>query len=76
MGSDYWHWPLVIGSLIGVVLNIKHDRRCFWIWAVTNAAWCVIDFQYEIYSQSALNAVYFALAIWGIVEWRKNKTTA
>lgn len=69
--NDLWHWPLVAGSLIGVVLNIKHDRRCFWIWAVTNAVWAVVDFSYGIYSQATLQAVYFGLAIWGLIEWKR-----
>lgn len=69
--SDLWHWPLVIGSLAGVVLNIRKDRRCFWIWAVTNATWAAVDFTYGIYSQAVLQTVYFGLAIWGLIEWRK-----
>lgn len=68
--NDAWHWLLVIGSLIGVVMNIKHDRRCFYIWAVTNATWAAVDFSHGLYSQAFLQAVYFALAIWGLIEWR------
>lgn len=70
--SDLWHWPLVAGSLIGVVLNIKHDRRCFAIWAVTNATWAAVDFAHGIYSQAVLQAVYFGLAIWGLIEWKRS----
>ncbi len=69
--AEFWHWLLVAGSLVGVVLNIKHDKRCFWIWAITNATWAVVDFQAGIYSQAFLQAVYFLLAIWGLIEWNR-----
>jgi len=69
--SDIYHWPLVAGSLLGVVLNIRRDHRCFYIWAVTNATWAAVDFSHGIYSQATLQAVYFALAIWGLIEWKR-----
>lgn len=69
--NDLWHWPLVAGSLVGVVLNIRHDRRCFYIWAVTNATWAAVDFTHGIYSQAVLQGVYFGLAIWGLMAWKQ-----
>lgn len=63
--------PLTLLSLLGVILNIKKMRVCFFIWGITNAAWCVIDLIYGIYPQAVLFFVYFILAIWGIVAWRK-----
>jgi len=69
--SDLWHWPLVAGSLIGVVLNIRHDRRCFVVWTITNAIWCGVDWWAGIYSQAALQAVYCGLAVWGLIEWSR-----
>jgi hypothetical protein len=65
-------WLLTVLSLIGVVLNIKKKRSCFVIWAFTNASWAVIDYQAGLHAQAALFAVYFCLAIWGLVEWRVN----
>jgi len=65
-----WTWLITILSIIGVVLNIHKRKECFYIWAVTNFAWMVIDFYKEIYSQSALFAVYFLLAVYGIIKWR------
>jgi len=64
-------WMLTAASLIGVVLNIKKNKACFAIWAVTNAAWAVIDYTAGLTAQAALFAVYFCLAIWGLVEWRR-----
>jgi nicotinamide riboside transporter PnuC len=56
-------------SIVGVVLNIYKHPSCFAIWAVTNLAWAVIDFQAGLYAQSALFAVYLGLAVWGLYKW-------
>lgn len=58
-------------SILGVILNIRRLRACFYVWAVTNFCWMVVDFHREIYAQAALFAVYFGLAIYGIFEWGK-----
>lgn len=68
---DAFTWLVTLAAIVGVVLNIKKKRLCFWIWAVTNASWCVIDLMKGIYAQSFLFFIYFLLAIWGIVEWGK-----
>ena len=65
-----WTWALAAISIIATVCNIKRLRICFPLWALTNAAWTVIDFHAGIYAQSALFFVYFLLALWGIWEWR------
>lgn len=64
-------WILAGLSIFGVILNIKKVRWCFWIWAFTNAGWAVVDFIMGIYAQATLFVVYFALAVWGIIAWRK-----
>jgi nicotinamide riboside transporter PnuC len=69
----YLTWIISFFALIGVVLNIKKKSVCFVIWFFTNTAWCVIDAIKGIPAQSALFAVYTALAVWGIYEWRKVK---
>ena len=66
-------WLVTVASIAGVVLNIKRRRECFYIWAGTNAFWAVLDFTQGIYSQAALQAVYFGLAIWGLIEWRRGR---
>lgn len=64
-------WILTAGAITGVILNIKKKRICFYIWAVTNASWAIVDFYKGIPAQGFLFTVYFGLAIWGIIEWRK-----
>lgn len=66
------HWITAAASLVGVVLNIRHDRRCFYIWAVTNAIWTAIDATHGIYAQAVLQAIYCGLAVYGIYAWRRH----
>jgi nicotinamide riboside transporter PnuC len=69
-------WIITLLSIIGVVLNIYKNKYCFVIWAVTNFAWMVIDFQIGLYSQSFLFAVYFVLALFGLYKWAKQSEAA
>ena len=63
------YWTTSALALIGVLLNIKKDRFCFFIWAMTNAIWTLVDFKKEIYAQAALQAIYFCLSVYGFVCW-------
>ncbi|MXD08521.1 nicotinamide mononucleotide transporter [Escherichia coli] len=49
------------------------SKYCFYIWTITNFAWCGIDFYYGLYSQSFLFLIYFILAIYGLIKWSKEK---
>jgi hypothetical protein len=66
-------WILTAFSLAGVVLNIRRNRICFFLWAGTNAGWTVVDSLHGIWSQAVLQAVYFCLAVWGIFAWKENR---
>lgn len=70
---DIFTWTTAILSIIGVILNIRKSHTCFYIWAVTNASWTVIDFIKGIYAQAFLFLIYFCLAIWGLYEWKWRK---
>jgi nicotinamide riboside transporter PnuC len=70
MTFELFKWSLAIASLCGVVLNIRKRRECFYVWAGTNAAWTIVDAVHQIWSQAALQAVYFCLALWGAWSWR------
>ena len=58
-----WTWILVVMGIIGVVLNNHKRIECFYVWGITSACWCVIDYQAGLYSQSVLFAIYFGLAV-------------
>jgi nicotinamide riboside transporter PnuC len=65
------HWSIMVLSLVGCWLNIRKHWSGFAIWAVTNAAWMMIDLAAGLYAQAALFFVYLLLAIYGLVAWRK-----
>jgi nicotinamide riboside transporter PnuC len=67
---ENWTWAITALSIVGVVLNIRKRRTCFYIWAVTNASWAVIDYANGLHSQAFLFSIYFILAVWGIFSWR------
>jgi len=69
---EVFKWLIVGLSLFGVVLNIRKRRECFYIWGFTNLAWTGVDIYYGVWSQAFLQAVYFGLAIWGVVAWRRD----
>lgn len=70
---DIITWLLNLGALIGVILNIRHHRACFYLWFITNAGWCIVDYHKGIYAQAALFFVYWLLSIWGIFAWRSRR---
>ncbi len=66
-------WAITALSIVGVILNIKKHKSCFIIWLFTNLSWMVYDFIIGAYAQSALFAVYAILAVYGLLEWTKQK---
>lgn len=58
-------------SIIGTMANIYQKRWCFIIWLFTNSFWFTYDFAIGQYAQALLFAVYFILAVIGLVKWRK-----
>ena len=70
-------WITSAVALVGVFLNIKKDKRCFMIWAVTNFVWTFVDMDKGIYAQAALQLVYCYLSLYGLATWgsedRKDK---
>jgi len=69
---DIFQTTLTLASLVGVVANIYQKQYCFIIWAFTNFTWMIVDWRAGLPEQSALFAIYFLLAIWGLYKWRKN----
>jgi nicotinamide riboside transporter PnuC len=62
-------WVVSILALLGTVLNIYKKQACFVLWTVTNFYFCIYDFCIGATAQSALFAVYFILALWGLWKW-------
>lgn len=74
MLSAIFTWAATIIALAGTILNCKQIRACFYLWTVTNAMWFGWDAYSGLWSRCVLDAVQFALAIWGIYEWKKLDT--
>lgn len=70
---DVVAWIIAGASIIGTWLNVKKNRVCFWIWLFTNGFWCIYDLAIGAYAQASIFAVYFALSIKGLIEWRASK---
>jgi nicotinamide mononucleotide transporter len=70
---DIFTGILTLLALVGVVLNIKKNIWCFYIWLVTNSCWAIVDFYKGIPAQGVLFTIYVGLAVYGIIEWRKEK---
>jgi nicotinamide riboside transporter PnuC len=68
-----WTWFVTIASIIGTIANIYKKRWCFIIWLFTNSLWMIVDFYQGLYAQSFLFAVYVCLAVWGLIQWRREK---
>ena len=67
------YWLTAAAALLGVVLNIRKHVACFWIWSVTNAIWAYADYAHGLTPQAAVQAIYFALSIYGIARWSKDR---
>lgn len=66
-------WMLVAVALAGTVLNVRQDRRCFWLWVVSNAGLMLVHAKQKQWAQATMFAVYLLLAVWGLVSWRKEQ---
>ena len=55
---------LTISALVGVILNIKKNVWCFYIWLVTNISWAIVDFYKGIPAQGILFTIYAGLAVY------------
>lgn len=65
------YWTVTIVALVGVVLNIEQDSRCFLIWSATNAAFAVRTYFLGAFEMTVLFSIYFILAIVGIIRWNQ-----
>lgn len=64
-------WALTVLSVIGTVLVIKKKKTDFHFWIVTNIGWALVDFAAGLPAQAALFAVYLAVSLYGLYEWRR-----
>ena len=66
-------WMTTAICLLGTILNVKKLNTCFYLWLIGNILWLCIDIYNGLWSRAILDIVQGVLAVWGIIEWRKNK---
>ncbi|MEE0897546.1 MAG: nicotinamide mononucleotide transporter [Acutalibacteraceae bacterium] len=66
-------WITTAICLLGTILNVKKLNDCFYLWLIGNILWLCIDIYNGLWSRAILDIVQGVLAVWGIIEWRKNK---
>ena len=66
-------WTTTAICLLGTILNVKKLNTCFYLWLIGNILWLCIDIYNGLWSRAILDIVQGVLAVWGIIEWRKNK---
>jgi len=64
-------WVVTIVSIVGTVLNCRKDARCFYLWIPANGFLVAMNCHTGNYPMALLFAVYFGLAIYGLVHWKK-----
>jgi nicotinamide riboside transporter PnuC len=64
-------WITTAICLLGTVLNVKKINLCFWLWLAGNILWLIIDICNGLWSRAILDTVQGILALWGIIEWKK-----
>ncbi len=65
------YWTVTIVALVGVVLNIEQDSRCFFLWGFTNASFAIRTYFLGAFEMTVLFSIYFLLAIVGIIRWNQ-----
>lgn len=64
-------WIATAIAISGVVLNNRRRRECFLLWIVSNGLTLVIHLAAGIWSLAVRDALFFALAIEGLIRWRR-----
>jgi nicotinamide riboside transporter PnuC len=70
---DILTWVLAAVSLVGVWLNIRKDKRCFYLWIGANTGWIFIDIKADLIAQALLFGVYTVLSVYGLYIWGKEE---
>lgn len=64
-------WILSVISLSGNIFNVKKKVACFYIWAIGEVFWFILDLKNGTYGRAFLDLFQLIMAIWGIIEWGK-----
>jgi nicotinamide riboside transporter PnuC len=70
MNSFDYSWFLAMLSITGTVFNVKKKVICFYLWAIGEIFWMILDFANHQYGRVFLDSVHFIMALWGIYDWQ------
>ena len=69
-------WLNTFVAIAGTYLNAKQNRIGFIIWMITNAFFVAYNLMIGSYAQATLFFVYFGLALYGWINWGKERKVA
>lgn len=64
-------WFLAALSLTGSFFNAKKKIICFYIWAVGEVFWFLLDVTRATYGRAFLDLTQLCFALYGAYEWRR-----
>ena len=68
--TDLLGWLIVAFAIIGTMLNAHGRREGFYFWLMTNAYWCVHNWNQADYPQTALFFFFFLTCLYGLYRWK------
>jgi nicotinamide riboside transporter PnuC len=70
MNNFDYSWILAALSITGTIFNVKKMVVCFYLWAIGEIFWIILDFTNHQYGRVFLDSVHFIMALWGIYDWQ------
>jgi nicotinamide riboside transporter PnuC len=67
-------WATTVLAVWGVLLNNRRKRVCFVLWLFSNALSAAVHICLSVWSLAVRDAVFFVLAVEGLILWGKNDT--
>jgi nicotinamide riboside transporter PnuC len=64
------HVIFLVFAVVGVWLNNRKDRRCFFAWIISNLGWVCVNACHGLYVESAQNIIFLVLAFEGYYKWK------
>ena len=56
-------------AVIGVILNNRLDRNCFYVWIISNAIVLVLHIKSGLWTLGVRDAIFIVLAVEGLIKW-------
>ena len=72
MVDNIWEIFSLVTGVIYVLLEVRQKNAMWILGMLTSAATVYVFFDQGLYASSVLNVYYFAIAFWGLYQWRKD----